>query len=243
MSYTKTVWRDGDVITAVKMNKIENGIESSLSDALVTLGKALCGDSFEVKPGLTDAETIMEIAKNYTGGSGSGDNTGSGLPEIVFQLDLSNVDPEAIDENLIENSILITKEEAINMALQNQNCVICLDVVDPNHILVSQLPGYGNTMTSLQNGMNYGPICKLYYEWTPSKVEGQPNDTLLSATPYIINLSKADLIPLLYYGDTMFTNPIDIWENSEDLAGMMSELMMLFARPNANGDIAGEVGE
>ena len=41
-------------------------------DALNVLGKALCGDSFEVKPGLTDAETILEIAKNYTGGSGSG---------------------------------------------------------------------------------------------------------------------------------------------------------------------------
>lgn len=41
-------------------------------DALNVLGKALCGDSFEVKPGLTDAETILEIAKNYTGGGGSG---------------------------------------------------------------------------------------------------------------------------------------------------------------------------
>ena len=41
-------------------------------DALNVLGKALCGDSFEVKPGLTDAETILEIAKNYEGGSGGG---------------------------------------------------------------------------------------------------------------------------------------------------------------------------
>lgn len=42
-------------------------------EALNVLGKALCGDSFEVKPGLTDAETILEIAKNYSGGgSGSG---------------------------------------------------------------------------------------------------------------------------------------------------------------------------
>ena len=41
-------------------------------DALNILGKALCGDSFEVKPGLTDAETILEIAKNYTGESSSG---------------------------------------------------------------------------------------------------------------------------------------------------------------------------
>ena len=45
-------------------------------DALNVLGKALCGDSFEVKPGLTDAETILEIAKNYEGG-GSGSGGGS----------------------------------------------------------------------------------------------------------------------------------------------------------------------
>lgn len=50
-------------------------------DALNVLGKAPCGDSFEVKPGLTDAETILEIAKNYTGGSGGGERS-SGLPEI-----------------------------------------------------------------------------------------------------------------------------------------------------------------
>jgi len=46
-------------------------------DALNVLGKALCGDSFEVKPGLTDAETILEIAKNYSGGSGGGEGGGS----------------------------------------------------------------------------------------------------------------------------------------------------------------------
>ena len=46
-------------------------------DALNVLGKALCGDSFEVKPGLTDAETILEIAKNYSGGGG-----GSFLPVV-----------------------------------------------------------------------------------------------------------------------------------------------------------------
>ena len=28
MTYTKTVWQDGDVITAQKMNNIENGIEN-----------------------------------------------------------------------------------------------------------------------------------------------------------------------------------------------------------------------
>lgn len=51
-------------------------------DALNVLGKALCGDSFEVKPGLTDAETILEIAKNYTGGSGSDSGSDSGGCDI-----------------------------------------------------------------------------------------------------------------------------------------------------------------
>lgn len=61
-------------------------------DALNVLGKALCGDSFEVKPGLTDAETILEIAKNYTGGSGGSESStivivardGSGPGEINY---------------------------------------------------------------------------------------------------------------------------------------------------------------
>lgn len=48
-------------------------------EALNALGKALCGDSFEVKPGLTDAETILEIAKGYSGGSGSGGGGGRAL--------------------------------------------------------------------------------------------------------------------------------------------------------------------
>lgn len=70
-------------------------------DALNVLGKALCGDSFEVKPGLTDAETILEIAKNYSGGggeTGSGrviempiDNWGGGA-EIVYETGLAPSD-------------------------------------------------------------------------------------------------------------------------------------------------------
>ena len=63
-------------------------------DALNALGKALCGDSFEVKPGLTDAETILEIAKNYEGGSGSGSGGGSGR-RVIYLEDL----PRSADLN------------------------------------------------------------------------------------------------------------------------------------------------
>ena len=68
-------------------------------EALNVLGKALCGDSFEVKPGLTDAETILEIAKNYEGGGAGGgrviempiDSWGSGI-EIVYESGLAPSD-------------------------------------------------------------------------------------------------------------------------------------------------------
>lgn len=52
-------------------------------EALNVLGKALCGDSFEVKPGLTDAETILEIAKNYTGGGGESGNNPMVVPVTI----------------------------------------------------------------------------------------------------------------------------------------------------------------
>lgn len=35
-NYDKTVWRDGDVITAEKMNNIEDGIEEIESDIITT---------------------------------------------------------------------------------------------------------------------------------------------------------------------------------------------------------------
>ena len=57
-------------------------------DALNALGKALCGDSFEVKPGRTDAETIFEIAKGVEekGGLPSGESD-SGLKLPVIEID------------------------------------------------------------------------------------------------------------------------------------------------------------
>lgn len=55
-------------------------------DALLELGKALCGDSFEVKPGLTDAETILEIAKNYQPPEGGGGSGGDEVPLFIDTL-------------------------------------------------------------------------------------------------------------------------------------------------------------
>ena len=40
MSYTPTEWKDGDIITAEKLNKIENGISTSASPLIIYLESA-----------------------------------------------------------------------------------------------------------------------------------------------------------------------------------------------------------
>ena len=73
MSYTKTNWHDGDTISAAKLNKLENGIENSLSTELQALYKTLVGKDYAGDPNPTDAEMIDAIAKDATsGGSGGG---------------------------------------------------------------------------------------------------------------------------------------------------------------------------
>lgn len=72
MSYTKTNWHDGDTISAAKLNKLENGIENSLSTELQSLYKTLAGKDYDGDPNPTDAEMIDAIAKDaQSGGSGS----------------------------------------------------------------------------------------------------------------------------------------------------------------------------
>ena len=72
MSYTKTNWHDGDTISAAKLNKLENGIENSLSTELQALYKTLAGKDYAGDPNPTDAEMIDAIAKDATSGGGSG---------------------------------------------------------------------------------------------------------------------------------------------------------------------------
>ena len=56
-------------------------------DALKALGKALCGDSFEVTPGLTDAEMIFEIAKQYQPPEGGGSSVGCNIKTVTLARD------------------------------------------------------------------------------------------------------------------------------------------------------------
>lgn len=75
MSYTKTTWQDGDVITASKMNKIEDGIENSLSEKLQALYKTMVGNDWPYEANPTDAEVIDKIAKDATGGGSGGSSS------------------------------------------------------------------------------------------------------------------------------------------------------------------------
>lgn len=126
-------------------------------EALNALGKALCGDSFEVKPGLTDAETIVEIAKNYSGG-------GSGGGESAFPLFTTLV----IDRNNGENNDDVltshTWEEITSVAdyLRDKSyipvgCKFTSDTEDPIFVgfayLVDIDLGPNNEVTGLYFGL------------------------------------------------------------------------------------------
>lgn len=75
MSYIKSTWQDGDVITTEKLNNIESGIESSLSNELLALYKTMAGKDWPYDPNPTDAEVIDKIAADA---SGSGGEEGGG---------------------------------------------------------------------------------------------------------------------------------------------------------------------
>jgi len=55
MSYTKTTWSDGDIITANKMNNIETGVESLNTD----VGQLQ-----------TDLDSLTETVENLPTGGG-----------------------------------------------------------------------------------------------------------------------------------------------------------------------------
>ena len=67
MSYTKTNWQTGDVITAEKLNKIENGVEAASN------GGSGSGDFVKITAEYEDEQltldkTFLEIAEIIEGG-------------------------------------------------------------------------------------------------------------------------------------------------------------------------------
>lgn len=88
MSYIKSTWQDGDVITTEKLNNIESGIESSLSNELLALYKTMAGKDWPYDPNPTDAEIIDKIAADASGSDGGGNTIASPIVEI--ELEVSN---------------------------------------------------------------------------------------------------------------------------------------------------------
>lgn len=93
MSYTKTNWHDGDVITAVKMNKIEDGIENSLSEKLQALYKTMVGNDWPYENNPTNAEVIDKIAKDATSGGSGGASSG----RVIELFAIMNAGQEGLD--------------------------------------------------------------------------------------------------------------------------------------------------
>lgn len=108
-------------------------------DALLELGKALCGNDFELAPNMTDAEAIREIARNYQppeGGGSGGDLLydidfligGTQLsPVITYSGDLEDI-AEALNsgKTLRVTSKDATTSEIINVETWNGADVVIL---------------------------------------------------------------------------------------------------------------------
>lgn len=130
-------------------------------DALNVLGKALCGDSFEVKPGLTDAETILEIAKNYEGGGSSGSES-KRIVELHFDVSL------AAEVGQTDTGLTPTDLADLTIVKDGGECVVPLKVVPRSGgtqytIYVCAGPDSGNNTT-------YGIIDTVVYDATTGLV-------------------------------------------------------------------------
>ena len=86
-------------------------------DALLELGKALCGNDFELAPNMTDAEAIREIARNYQPPEGGGSE---GADKInYFEIELDNTEDNAVTP--FADIVEATK-----------NCIPCVIVGEPD---------------------------------------------------------------------------------------------------------------
>ena len=131
MSYTKTNWHDGDTITAVKMNKIENGIESSLSTELQSLYKTLVGKDYEGDPNSTDAEMIDAIAKDATSGESGITIRAVGTSNPKTGMYTLTYDPTGVNlssERVLSATVQIF--DATNETLASSTRVVEVDLVN-----------------------------------------------------------------------------------------------------------------
>lgn len=65
MSYVKTVWETGDVITAEKLNNLEAGVESANSEKIIGTTNTTTGETSltwnEIKAAIIAGKTVMMI--------------------------------------------------------------------------------------------------------------------------------------------------------------------------------------
>lgn len=96
MAYTPTVWANGDVITADKLNKLENGVANEQvgpagpagSAATVTVGSVATGEAGTPgTPGAAGASIkAIELYTNETGGVSGGKATLTDNSEITITV-------------------------------------------------------------------------------------------------------------------------------------------------------------
>lgn len=92
MAYTPTVWETGEVITAEKLNKAENGIAAASADKILLTGKIessdmttytftlLTGDAAEIS---IDKEVYIRASVEIGGGK---------LSDVILPLTSTNID-------------------------------------------------------------------------------------------------------------------------------------------------------
>lgn len=202
-------------------------------DSLKKLYKTMAGKDWPYDPNPTDAEVIDKIAADGKSGGGTG------LPEIVFQVDFTDMiypsegsseGPETENPHtgadasqtgagadavpMPKMSILTSKQEVVELAKHWSNCVVCVNVIGTE---------LGKFSLFLQEGKNYGLICRLYYHLQASKIQGNPDEETLVACSYIAQPYSAGLELCAYDSQE---GQRDVWDESSDyLPQVMGELL------------------
>ena len=91
MAYTPTEWKNGDVITAEKLNKIEDGITDASSGSEVFIITFTNNSSDVYNPTFVTDKTFDEVADAYNSGKIIRAKI-TGLPTRVQDLALQSVD-------------------------------------------------------------------------------------------------------------------------------------------------------
>ena len=191
-------------------------------DALKKLYKTLAGKDYAGDPNPTDAEMIDAIAKDATPGGGSG---GTGLPEIVFQADFTDVTTPEEAQTKTKFAILTSKEEVMALAKMSSNCVVGVNLIDPNNVSAG-------TALEMRIGKNYGLLCRLFYRTRESEVEGSANEEYLDlycydSTPY---WTQNELIALSSYDSS--DGQWDIWADGGHLKDAAGQVLGHFILSN-----------